>query len=186
MRIDLIRHGKTEGNLELRYIGRTDEPLSFAGIAELVKISYPPCGTLITSPMKRCIQTAELIYPNVVPIVCDKLKECDFGDFEGGNYIELSLDSRYQRWIESGGEAPFPNGEAPADFRRRCTEGFIESLEGIPADGHVTFVIHGGTIMSVMERFAFPHRSYYDWHTANGHGFVTEYDGSRIEVREKI
>jgi len=186
MRIELIRHGKTEGNLEMRYIGRTDEPLSFAGIAELAVISYPKCGILITSPMKRCIQTAELIFPDTEPVICEALRECDFGDFEGRNCIELSLDIRYQRWIDSGGEAAFPNGEAPADFKKRSTDGFLSCLEGLPGDAHVTFVVHGGTIMAVMERFALPAKGYYDWHTANGHGFVTEFDGKNITVTEKI
>ena len=186
MRIDLIRHGKTVGNLDMRYIGITDEPLSFAGIAELLKINYPECGRLFVSPMKRCIQTAELIYPGVSHHVCDRLKECDFGDFEGKNYIELSFDSRYQRWIDSGGEEAFPNGEVPADFRKRCINGFLESIEAVPEYGHATFVVHGGTIMAIMEHFAVPEKSYYDWHTANGHGYITEFDGNKIRVTDKI
>lgn len=186
MRIDFIRHGKTEGNLEMRYIGRTDEPLSFSGIVELAVISYPSCGKLITSPMKRCLQTAELIFPNTVPVVCEALRECDFGDFEGRNYTELSLDSRYQRWIDSGGEAEFPNGESPADFKKRCVDGFLSCIDRMPEDAHLTFVVHGGTIMAIMEHFAVPKKSYYDWHTANGHGFVTEFDGKNITVTEKI
>lgn len=186
MRIELIRHGRTEGNLEMRYVGRTDEPLTFSGIAELMKIDYPTCGTLITSPMKRCIQTAELIYPNNVPVICEKLSECDFGDFEGRNYIELSMDSRYQRWIDSGGKAPFPNGESTDDFKRRSIEGFLESIEAVPDGGKATFVVHGGTIMAIMEHFAVPSRSYYDWHISNGHGLITEYDGSKIVVLGEI
>lgn len=186
MRIDFIRHGKTEGNLEMRYIGRTDEPLSFAGIAELAVISYPTCGKLVSSPMKRCLQTAELIFPDTAPVVCEALRECDFGDFEGRNYIELSLDSRYQRWIDSGGEGAFPNGELPDDFKKRCVDGFLSCIADMYDAEHLTFVVHGGTIMSIMEHFAVPKKSYYDWHTANGHGFVTEFDGKNITVTEKI
>ncbi|WP_295072003.1 histidine phosphatase family protein [Ruminococcus sp.] len=186
MRIDLIRHGKTAGNTELRYIGRTDEPLAFSGIAELMKIDYPQCGKLFCSSMKRCIQTAELIFPSVEMTICDELRECDFGDFEGKNYIELSMDSRYQRWIDSGGEAAFPNGEAPADFKKRCIDGFMKCIENADKDDHLTFVVHGGTIMAILEHFAVPHKSYYDWHIANGHGYITEFDGNNITVTEKI
>ena len=35
MKIILIRHGKTPGNLEKRYVGRTDEGLSEIGIGEI-------------------------------------------------------------------------------------------------------------------------------------------------------
>lgn len=185
MRIDLIRHGKTAGNAEMRYVGRTDEALSFSGISELVNISYPSCEVLITSPMKRCIQTAELIFPNKEPIICDELRECDFGDFEGKNYIELSMDSRYQRWIDCGGEAAFPNGESPVDFKKRCVDGFLKCVNNIESSS-AAFVVHGGTIMAILEHFAEPHRGYYDWHTANGHGFSVTFDGEKITVLEKI
>lgn len=41
--IDLIRHGRTKGNEERRYVGRTDEGLSPAGRLELCKIRST-CG----------------------------------------------------------------------------------------------------------------------------------------------
>ena len=54
-KILLIRHGKTQGNLERRYIGRTDEPLCEAGRAALEGRSYPACDILLSSPMVRCL-----------------------------------------------------------------------------------------------------------------------------------
>lgn len=186
MRIDFIRHGRTGGNAQRRYIGSTDEELSPDGISELLNISYPPCELLIASPMRRCLQTAEIIYPDKKPMICEELRECDFGDFEGKNYIELSSDSRYQRWIESGGEGVFPNGERPADFKKRCIDGFLKCMGEVSEKKAVTFVVHGGTIMAVLEYFAVPHQSYYDWHTDNGHGYITDFDGKKITVTEKI
>ena len=186
MRIDLIRHGKTAGNLERRYIGRTDEPLAEEGVAELRKIAYPPCGILITSPMKRCIQTAEIIFPDAEPLIVDELRECDFGDFEGRNFTELSDDVRYGQWIDSGGEAPFPNGESPAGFRERCVRGFLNGIRSVPEGNSATFVVHGGTIMAILDRLAEPHRSYFEWQTDNGHGYTAEFDGEYITVTEKI
>ena len=53
MKIYLIRHGKTKGNLEERYIGRTDEPLCEAGRENLKKYQYPQVEMVFTSPMKR-------------------------------------------------------------------------------------------------------------------------------------
>ena len=35
MKIYFIRHGLTEGNIQKKYIGKTDEPLCTEGIAEL-------------------------------------------------------------------------------------------------------------------------------------------------------
>ena len=62
----LIRHGKTQGNLEYRYIGsRTDESLCPQGIAELKQKQYPAVVRVFVSPMKRCLETAAFLYPGV-------------------------------------------------------------------------------------------------------------------------
>lgn len=63
VKIIFIRHGRTAGNLEKRYIGRTDEPLCKEGITELESIKYPDCDAVFASPMNRCLQTAKFIYP---------------------------------------------------------------------------------------------------------------------------
>lgn len=48
----------------------------------------------------------------------------DFGAFEGHNYQELSGDPAYQRWIDSGGTLPFPEGESREEFIRRNVAGY--------------------------------------------------------------
>lgn len=166
MKIYLIRHGKTAGNLEKRYIGVTDEPLCPEGIREFHNRRYPDCEIVISSPMKRCIETARLIYPNKKLIVCEGLAECDFGDFEGKNYLELSEDPDYQNWIDSGGVLPFPNGESPGDFKKRCIRGFDEMIKKYADKGSIAFVIHGGTIMAIMERYT--KCGFYDHQIGNG------------------
>ena len=96
MRWFLIRHGKTQGNLEHRYIGnRTDEPLCEQGIAELKTKHYPMVQRVFVSPMKRCLETAALLYPGVPVDVVDDFRECDFGDFE--NYIDVWYNSLYYK-----------------------------------------------------------------------------------------
>ena len=47
MKIILIRHGKTEGNIKNRYIGRTDEPLCGEGLDEIRKNKYPPADFVV-------------------------------------------------------------------------------------------------------------------------------------------
>lgn len=66
--IILVRHGKTAGNLEGRYIGsRTDEPLCEEGIHALEEKvregTYPPVDLVYASPMIRCRQTAKILWP---------------------------------------------------------------------------------------------------------------------------
>lgn len=185
MIINFIRHGKTAGNIEKRYIGKTDEQLCTEGKEEIKNNKYPDCDIVISSPMKRCIQTTEIIYPDKKIIICDDLRECDFGNFEGKNYIELSENPDYQKWIDSNGIDTFPYGENPHDFRKRCIDIFIKTVRKY-SDKKLSFVVHGGTIMSIMEKFAIPHRNYYDWQVKNGHGFVTEYSDRKITISEEI
>ena len=64
MRIDLIRHGMTRGNEERRYIGITDEPLSERGRKLAEQCMYERPEIVFSSPLKRCVETAEILYPD--------------------------------------------------------------------------------------------------------------------------
>ena len=63
----LIRHGMTRANSEQRYLGRGEEALSREGIEMLQRKKeqglYPEPLRLFASPMKRCIETARILYP---------------------------------------------------------------------------------------------------------------------------
>lgn len=199
VRVVFIRHGKTAGNLEKRYIGRLDEPLCQAGRDQLasgaaagiydrvLQLAEEGCD-IWTSGRLRCIQTGELLFPGREFYEEPELRECDFGRFEGLNWQELTGDRDYQAWIDSGGSLPFPGGEDPADFRRRCVRAFLDivsATRGGPA-GCLIFIVHGGTIMSIMSALAIPERDYYDWHTGNGAFIICSWDGKHlIPDREK-
>ena len=178
MRFFLIRHGKTKGNTEGRYIGsRTDEPLCSQGADHLKGRAYPEADRVFASPMKRCLETAQIIYPGQSVQPVDDLRECDFGVFENLCYAELNGRADYQAWIDSGGEMPFPGGESRAEFAERCVRAFRKSIDGIP-DGDYAFIVHGGTIMAIMEAMAWPEGSYYDFQVKNGEGFILNADGA--------
>lgn len=172
--IILIRHFPTPGNLEKRYIGSTDEQISKEWVTGIDFSRYPAADAVFASPLKRCLETAGLIYQDMNPVIYRDLRECSFGDFENRNYSELSENPDYQSWIDSGGTLPFPNGEAPGEFRDRCVRAFEEAVREGAGAGHekLAFVIHGGTIMSILDRLSTPHEEYYRWQTANGKGFT--------------
>lgn len=173
MRVVLIRHGMTEGNSKRRYIGVTDEPLTDTAC---LNREYPKCENVVVSPLIRCVQTAKIIYPNVKITVSEKLVECNFGDFENKNYTELKHNDDYQKWIDSGGTLPFPNGEAREDFMKRCVDGFYEMInEGV---GDTAFVIHGGSIMAIMQRLF--GGGFYDYQIENGDGFEFEMENGEV------
>ena len=40
--------------------------------------------------------------------------------------------------------------------------------------------------MSILEKYAVPHKEFYDYMTENAHGFITEYDGETIRIINRI
>lgn len=171
LKIILIRHGKTYGNTLGRYIGgRTDESLCEEGIRSLKEQSYPQAEFVYVSPMKRCVETAQCLYPDIPMERNVLLKECDFGSFENKNYEELSENPDYQAWIDSNGVLPFPHGESAESFRERCGRGFEQCVEDAFLNNRkqVAMAVHGGTIMSVLSRFAEPKGEYFRWQIKNG------------------
>ena len=173
MELYFIRHGRTPGNKEKRYVGKTDEsilPESAALLRErAARGEYGNPEILFVSPMRRCIETAGIIYPEMEMHVIRDFRECDFGSFEGRNYSELSGDPDYQNWIDSGGTMPFPGGESMEVMTDRVMKGFYEALD--IADGRdAAFVVHGGTIMAVMSRI--DGGDFYDYQIDNGECLV--------------
>ncbi|MCD7954944.1 MAG: cobalt-precorrin-5B (C(1))-methyltransferase CbiD [Lachnospiraceae bacterium] len=178
MRINLIRHGCTAGNLGHRYVGSTDEPLTKEALRLLEenKGYYPRPDCVFVSPLVRCIQTAGALFPEMEPGQVPLLREIDFGEFEYKNYEELKEDARYQEWIDSKGAKAFPGGESRKAFTRRCCEAFEKACREASRKGarEVAFVVHGGTIMAILDEYSRPHRDYFEWQVKNGEGFSCE------------
>lgn len=198
----LIRHGETKSNREHRYLGKTDERLSEEGKNKLWAAKkenmYPEADMVFSSPMKRCRETAELLYPDLCLsgstfAVVPEWEEMDFGEFEGKNYTELCGDRRYQEWIDSGGTLPFPGGESRELFCRRCERGFSGVFrtvgESMGKGGkRIACIVHGGTIMAVLNRFY--GGEYFDYQVSNGSGYRFAVkmgaDGPEITELEKL
>lgn len=190
VRINLIRHGQTSGNLKKRYIGVTDESLCWQGVEQLLDRNYPAAKVWFYSPMKRCVETAELIGMQLedVQVAVRNFRECDFGLFENKNYEELADCPEYQRWVDSNATLPFPDGDDAEDFKSRCCRAFADMLERIFRENwtEVNVVVHGGTIMSIMEKYAQEEKEYYQWHVENGCGYVLEIEETFWKEQKKI
>lgn len=210
----LIRHGATESNQEHRYLGKTEETLMKDGKEELFTYKnrkrYPTADILFSSPMKRCIETAHILYPKKEPIIIPEWTEMDFGVFEGKNYMDLQGDKQYQAWIDSNGTLPFPSGESREAFILRCEKGFekmfeqLLKMEGtwqkereaigqrkVPEKSDskkevktVAAVVHGGTIMALLSRYY--GGEYFDYQVSCGGGYVckVEYAGQEIKIAD--
>lgn len=202
MEILLLRHGMTKGNLEKKYIGTTDEGLLAQEKDRLLEKSrggcYPKADMVFTSPMRRCMETAELLYPALEKHFVESFVECDFGLFEGKNYEQLKEEAAYQKWLLSNGTMDFPKGEGISHFKSRCVSGFFEMLskvqgkmkeerkEGIRGETTVACIVHGGTIMSILEALAVPEKSYFDYQVKNGEGYLCTWKEEKLWIGQYV
>ena len=142
MKYIIIRHGKTKGNEEGRYLPQ-DERLSEEGILELeekrasgayreLEVYLRSLGDreteraisrLFVSPCPRCCETAARLFPGMIYHKIEELREIDFGRFTGKNYHELNGTESYQEWVDSKGELPFPGGESKEKYISRVMHG---------------------------------------------------------------
>ena len=180
MEVILIRHLATPGNEKRQYIGRTDEPLSGCAVSAFreqqggpAAVPYPRIQCLAASPMRRCQQTAELIWPEVTVQTDPLLRECDFGRFEGKTYEDLKDEPDYIRWMESGGMTAFPEGESQEDFRARCEPELVQEpphvlLAGDADDGPDLPDPHHGN-RDTRDAHGAPELLFAAWRCSGGH-----------------
>lgn len=206
VKISFIRHGKTELNEKHCYIGVTDISLSENGIREICKkkeeISYPNSDVVFVSPLKRCKETAAIIFPDVTQIEIEEFREMDFGSFEGKCYEELKDNLYYRRWIdESRGASkeeiiesygvlePSKNvgillPESMDSFSKRVLNGLNKVLLSMGKLEAATVVTHGGVIMAIASTFV--GKEFYKFMVSCAEGFealvtYTEENGN-IEI----
>ena len=95
----LLRHGQTPMSVQKRYSGRTDAPLTDAGVQQAAaaakRLASAGIGVIVSSPLERAVQTAqEVAAVTGVPVVTDDgFREADFGAWEGLTFAEVK-----ERW----------------------------------------------------------------------------------------
>lgn len=186
--LTLIRHGKTPSNRGHRYLGVTEETLSGEGrkqleiLAEKDILKKP--WLLFISPMLRCQESAGILFPGREAYPIEEWREMNFGAYEGKNYEDLKNDSYYQKWIDSNGTLPFPEGESQQEYIKRCHRGLLTATKIIEEKiarevaenqmtesqpRNITAVVHGGTIMALLHILA--GGNYFDYQVKNGGGY---------------
>jgi ribonuclease H / adenosylcobalamin/alpha-ribazole phosphatase len=121
-RLIVVRHGESELNVERRYSGRDDIPLSANGTAQARAVAARlatlggQVAAVVSSPLSRCTDTAALIASALggVPVETDDdLIECDFGEWEGRTFAEVRerWSAQLSAWLDSPAVAP-PGGES--------------------------------------------------------------------------
>lgn len=193
-KIHLIRHALTAENTEGKYIGQTDVDASEEGLEQIRNLmneaeGYPRADVVISSPLKRCLQTAKVIYPDKEPVIMEDLREYDFGDFEGCTAEELKDLDTFKQWIAgTDPDTPVPFGESQKEFNKRICECFVKIINGIIMSGvnDTVVITHGGIIMSLMAEFAIPEAQQHEWLTPNGCGYTLRVDPTVWRMGQKL
>lgn len=155
----LIRHGRTVGDADRRYLGRTDLPMSRDGEAEIERVrrflAAHPLDRILCSDLVRSRRTAEILAAGrAVPIEVEPgLREIDMGAWEGRERAELARadpDAWRARGADLEGFRP-PGGESFADVADRATK-VVSRLEIDPSPDHVLICGHAGVDRVLLAR----------------------------------
>lgn len=164
MKVVMIRHAQTEGNLKKQYVGTQDVPLCTQEIETLRKQGrYPNIQRVYASSMCRTMQTAQQLFPKACIFPCDNLREINLGVLENKS---CQIKPDLSDWMQ-----PFPGGKSIFQLSQRVTRGMEDSIENEWVQGaeYVIFVMHGVGIMTVLQQFSGkPCPCLFSWYTGNG------------------
>ena len=142
MNLYVVRHGETIWNVEKRVQGITDIPLTEKGRKEAEElqelISTLNIDVVISSPLERARETAEILIDSKLPInTDDRIKERDWGMNEGALISEVD---RWDCW-DVILNTKVQNIECIQDFMDRVSN-FIEEIKINHQDKNVLIVTH--------------------------------------------
>lgn len=158
----LVRHGQSLWNLENRFTGWVDVPLTAQGVEEAKKAAGLLAGmkfdVAYTSALKRASHTLEIILDEMgtpdVPVISNlALNERDYGDLSGLNKDQTRArygEEQVHIWRRSYAVAP-PGGESLADTRARSVPFFERAILGDIQQGkNVLVAAHGNSNRSIV------------------------------------
>jgi len=151
----LVRHGRTEWNRERRLVGRSDVGLDEVGRVEAGRIAahLGAVRELRTSPLRRAVETAQLLGTGLASVVDDAFIELDYGSLEGRRLDEV--DPAHWAAVREHAATRWPDGESLADVQARvasaCASLFARAGEGARSDdGDVVVVSHVSPIKAAV------------------------------------
>ena len=157
----LVRHGQSQWNLENKFTGWTDVPLTKRGIEEArragVLLKDYQFDVAYTSELKRAQHTLEEILEvtgSTLPIYKDKaLNERHYGDLQGLNKAETKKqygEEQVHIWRRSY-DTPPPGGESLKDTADRTLPYFKDHIVRDLDEGkNVLVVAHGNSLRSIV------------------------------------
>jgi 2,3-bisphosphoglycerate-dependent phosphoglycerate mutase len=160
-KLALVRHGQSLWNLENRFTGWVDVPLTEKGRAEARRAAELlmglPFQVAYTSVLSRAQETLEIMLKGLgqePPVIRDAaLNERHYGDLQGLNKAETARhygEEQVKLWRRSYDVAP-PGGESLEMTSKRTLPFFDRSIMGdIRLNKNVLVAAHGNSIRSIV------------------------------------
>jgi alpha-ribazole phosphatase len=153
VRLILARHGKTAYNMQGRYQGQTDVPLSSTGRQQAARLAErlarEEVDAIYASDLQRAWETAAVVsVPHGLSVLAEpRLREMGFGEWEGLTYEEIQ--QRYPQQLPAWDADPLnvapPGGETLAQVAARV-QSAVDEIARAHADQTVLMVSHGGPL----------------------------------------
>lgn len=158
----LVRHGRSEWNIQGRWTGLTDIPLAKEGKMENRNVGDSikniPVDIAFTSLLKRAKQSIDEIkktHPSSFIVIQNAaLNERDYGDLTGKNKWGLQKEYGSDRFneIRRGWNTPIPHGETLKDVYDRVVPYYQKTiLPYLRKNNNVLIVAHGNSLRALVK-----------------------------------
>jgi broad specificity phosphatase PhoE len=146
MQIVLVRHGETEWSLSGQHTSRTDLPLIEEGRARAKALgpllAQWTFSLVLTSPLRRARETCEVAGFGESAVVCEDLREWDYGEYEGLTTPQIwEQNPGWSLWTDG-----CPGGEQPAEVGARADR----AIERLRSGGGDALAFAHGHIFRVL------------------------------------
>lgn len=177
--IYLLRHGETGLNRKRVYFGHLDTSMTDLGRESIRHVSesfYGSLDVVICSDLDRCQESASIFTKekNIKRVLDDRLRELDFGVFEGRSYQDLVAEfpDESKAFFSGDHEFMIPAGESIGMLFERTTELFEEVVETYKGKS-ILLSTHGGPIRAILSRYLAGDEKAY-WKFAVDHASLTK------------
>ena len=153
--IYLVRHGRTTANKDGVLAGRTKGVnLDNEGLKQVLNTSFVlseiKFKKVFSSPMERCISTAEIILKNNKHKsklqISNDLNECDYGTWQNRKLKDLRKEKLWKAVQNSPSKVTFPEGESFPNILNRIKKFILKEAMKLKKDDNLLIVSHGDPI----------------------------------------
>ncbi len=154
MEVYLLRHGETDANVKKVFAGHSNVMLTDKGKTQaenaFMKFRDIKFTKVYVSSLQRAIDTLKP-FKREDYLVCDELKEMNFGRFEGFSFENIKeYQEEFEKWRELKNKYQFPEGESFEMFFERINTFYQYILKESNKEDIILIVAHSGVIGSIL------------------------------------